>query len=1064
MPGTQVQCPGCASPLAVTYPPGVMDDLRQRGKHFQSGSTPTPTPRATAPRPPPPRPPAPPPPAPPPRAPAASPRPQAAPPVDTPTPATQAATRIDRTTVDRTVAADDHSPLDFERTVRSARTPSGGLPNGTPEADGTPRPVTVRPAPSRAEPTRALGATPEIPRATAATPGVLTRRQRTNQRFKRFMLRTAGGLVGLALLGAAAASGGAWVLSRELPSTETLRAYEPPTVTMVFDRDGEILGELYEERRYVLPLDQIPKYVQNAFIASEDANFWQHDGVDYFGIVRAVVANTLRGRKAQGASTITQQVTRGFLLTNEKTITRKVKEILLSWRIEDTYTKDHILYLYLNQIYLGSSAYGVEAASRVYFGKSVGELTLGEAAMLAGLPQRPSDYSPHRKFESAKARQGYVLEQMVRNGYITPAESAAARAEEIRIVERANEFLERAPHFTEHVRRYLVEKYGNERVVRGGLRVRTTCDLDLQRLAQKVVTERVTAVDQDIGFRREGIVTLPDADAIRAKRAELEQAMKAAWAKEQDPAGRIPEPARSVLDVGRVYEGVLLEVQKNWAKVGIGDHEGVIPLAWSDWVYPPDPNRSTVWRNASDLTASVDSDGDGKKEGGILRRGDVVKVRIEGPTTLASPLSKIFAGTPGASRDLVAARLWQEPELEASLLSADVHTGAVRAMVGGADFTESQFNRVTQATRQVGSTFKPIVYGAAIATRRITAASLVADAPLAFATNNSVWKPGNFSDEFLGNITVRKALALSKNTCTVRIFESIDPGMNQDVIYAFARKLGIGGTPTHLQPAGWVPTPENDHLCPWIREEKDFTVCTDRYPSKDPNLSNTAHREQMGADDIYRCRACDYSMALGSAALTMEELARAYAVFGNGGNFVQPYYIDEVADRHGNVLEAYTPPEPVQVVEPGVASIVNWLMQGVVTEGTAAAANRLGLTIAGKTGTTNDSKDTWFVGLTPNVITGVWVGYDTPRSIGVSATGGRTALPIWIDYMEEAAPKAENSGPFPMLGDIEWAQIDEATGRRVTSGGRSYPFLSGTVPEGEGQAGQATLEDLSTDG
>ncbi len=870
-------------------------------------------------------------------------------------------------------------------------------------------------------------------------------------------------MASLALVGVGTAWGVAWYMSRDLPSTETLRAYEPPTVTIVLDKDGETLGEIYEERRYVKPIEEIPKNVQNAFIASEDANFWNHDGVDYMGIARAVLMNTARGRKAQGASTITQQVTRGFLLSNEKTITRKIKEILLAWRIEDTYTKEHILYLYLNQIYLGSSAYGVEAASRVYFGKSVQELTLGEAAMLAGLPQRPSEYSPHKHFDSAKARQRYVLDQMVRNKYISAAEAETAAAEEIHVVDRENEFLERAPHFTEHVRRYLVDKFGNEAVVRGGLQVKTTCDLDLQRLAQRVVTDRVQTLDQDMGFRRAGLTNLTDDTSIQARRQAYEAQMKANWARQQDPAGRIPEPTRSVLEVGSLYEGILLDVQKNWAKVAIGDHEGIIPLAWSDWVYEPRPGWSSRWRNATDLTAPVDSDGDGKKDGPILRRGDVVTVRIEGPTTLAANLKSVFAGTPGATRDLVAAKLWQDPEIESSLLSMDLKTGAVRAMVGGADFRESQFNRVTQAMRQVGSTFKPIVYAAAIDTKRITAATLIADAPLAFATNDNVWKPGNFSDEFLGNITVRKALALSKNTCTVRIFESIDPGMNNDVIYTFARKLGIGGPPAHLLPKDWVVKPETDHLCPWIREEKDFTACADRFPPKDDKLSNTEHRAQMGPNDVYMCRACDYSMALGSASLTMEELVRAYTAFGTGGKLVTPYYIEEVQGRDGKVLERHEATDTTQVVDAGVATIANWLMQGVVSEGTATAANRLGLTVAGKTGTTNDSKDTWFIGMTPNLITGVWVGYDTPKSLGPSATGGHTALPIWIDYMEEAAPKDENSGPFPVAGDIEWAQIDEATGRRVTSGGRSYPFLTGTAPQGSGEAGQATIEDLSTD-
>jgi penicillin-binding protein 1A len=384
--------------------------------------------------------------------------------------------------------------------------------------------------------------------------------------------------------------------------------------------------------------------------------------------------------------------------------------------------------------------------------------------------------------------------------------------------------------------------------------------------------------------------------------------------------------------------------------------------------------------------------------------------------------------------------------------------------VGGASFEDSEFNRATQARRQVGSTFKPIVYAAAIETEKVTTATLVTDGPLAFATDQDfIWKPSNYGNDFAGNITLRQALAMSKNTCTVRVLDRIDPGMNDDVIYRFARKLGFGGPPTHLLPEGHTATPDNDYLCPWVRETPTSTICMDRLPPKDPNLSNTAHRARIGPDDVYMCRACDLSMGLGSRSFTMEEMLRGYSAFPSGGKLIQPYYIEQVRDRNGNVLEQHQPQEFAQVISPEVASITTWLLENVVQGGTGSAAQRLGVHLGGKTGTTNDEKDAWFIGFSPDVITGVWVGFDQPRPLGVSSTGGRTSLPIWMEYMEAAAPR-DRDRPFRMRGNVEWAQIEESTGRRVESGGRSYPFLPGTAPESTGAvAGQVSIEDIATE-
>lgn len=1037
LPGSLVQCPSCTTGLAVTYPSGFIEKLKARGKRFaEAAPAPAPArPAAAAPK----RPPVAPPPPPPPK-------------VDPPS--SSPATEVEGTPVepeDRTVVA---TPGALERTARTARTPWGNLANDMPEGGSSgatpppPRPARSAaakpPAPTKAAPTKARPAKASKPRSPLRW-------------LVRFAALTALAVVCTGTLGACGAGGGYWYYGQDLPSIEALQGYEPPTVTTVYDRNGALLGEIYEQRRYVVPYEEIPEHVRNAFIAAEDANFYDHGGVDYMGIARAMVRNAQQGRMAQGASTITQQVTRNFLLTKDKKIERKVKEILLSWRIEEAYSKQHILYLYLNEIYLGSGAYGVEAASRVYFGKHVQELTVAEAAMLAGLPQRPSDYSPHRSFEKARERQDYVLHQMVDNGYLTEAQYTAERARTLDVVQRENEFLKVAPHFTEHIRRYLVDTYGHDKVYNEGLRVVSTCDLELQNVAQKAVTDGVADVDQRMGFRREEVETVVGAAAIAARRDAQEKAMREAWAKAEDAAGRVAAPDASVLKEGERYEAVVLEVQPKWARVGVGAHEGMIPIAWADWIYVPNPKVSWRGRAATDLTAKV-ADG-----GTILRAGDILTVEVRGASTQAD-LQKVFANTPGATKAFAAVAPVQVNEVEGALLSMDLKTGAVLAMVGGSSFEKSEFNRATQSRRQVGSTFKPIVYAAAINSKSVTAASIVPDAPLAFAAQNAdfIWKPSNYGNDYLGNITLRRALALSRNTCTVRVLDTIDPGMNDDVIYSFARSLGIGGPPTYRLPEDWVASPDTDLLCPWLKEEPDFTICMDRIPEKDPTLTDSQHRARLRPEDEYFCRACDMSMGLGSASLTMEELVRAYSPFGATGKLIEPYYVQEVRDRSGAVLEDRGVPEHPQVVDPGVATIVNWLLQGVVDEGTGSPARELGLEyLAGKTGTTNDEKDTWFIGFTPEVISAVWVGFDQPKSLGVSSTGGRTALPIWIEYMRAAAPKA-NDRPFKTGGSIEWANIDEATGRRVTSGGRSYPFLEGTVPESSGAgAGQITMQDVT---
>jgi penicillin-binding protein 1A len=809
-----------------------------------------------------------------------------------------------------------------------------------------------------------------------------------------------------AVLGVGGVAGAFWWYSRDLPTLETLATYRPPTVTLVEDKDGKLLGEIYEKRRYVVPLEKIPKHVQNAFIASEDAAFWEHAGIDYMGIARAMFRNVQEMAMAQGASTITQQVARNFLLTSEKKLARKIREAILARRVESAFEKEHILYLYLNEIYLGSGAYGVEAAARVYFDKHVEDLTLAEGALLAGLPQRPSDYSPHRNWEKARARQEYVIGQMIRKEFVTGDEGKTGLAEEIRIVKTRNPMRILAPYFTEHVRRHLVNTYGSERVYNEGLIARTTCDLELQQVAQAAVTTGVEEGDQNLGWRG-AEVHLESAEAIKAHldkaETELREAdrmrdpvMRCDWAsiggeadgKSRDEKGwdctyGAPLRDTSILDEDKRYEAVVLTVDKKHVVVGIGSHKAMIPLSWTPWGFEPNVERSWRYRKLDDFNKA-------------LQVGDVVEVLLVATDSQEVKELKGYAPTESGG-PFAAARLRQAPLLQGALLSVDLSTGATRSMVGGVDIETSEFNRAVQAQRQVGSTFKPIVYATAIASRKLTAGSILLDAPVIYNTlEERLWKPGNYGEEYLGNVSLRKALALSINSCTVRVLDQI----GLDDVYDLALAMGI-----------------------------------------------TSHMEK------------DLSMGLGSSSLTMLELLRAYTVFPTQGQVVEPFFIESVSDRDGNVLEEHEMAPRREVLEPPVAGIMTWLLREVARSGTAARTNRLGIHVAGKTGTTNNFKDAWFMGFTPDVITTTWVGYDKPRSMGVSSTGGRVSLPIWMEYMRAAYPKSLDR-PFPIIPDVRWIPIDESTGR-ITTGGRSMPFLEETVPTGPAmELGQKSTEDL----
>jgi membrane carboxypeptidase/penicillin-binding protein len=906
-----------------------------------------------------------------------------------------------------------------------------------------------------------------------------------------------------------------WILGADLPDHETLGQYEPPTVTVVYDNKGRILGEIYEKRRYVIPLDEMPQHLIDAFVAAEDANFWTHEGVDPVGIFRAVVRNLAKGKKAQGASTITQQVARNFLLTREKTFTRKIKEMILARRVEEVFDKKHILYLYLNQIYLGSGAYGVEAAARTYFDKPAKDLTLPEAAILAGLPQRPSDYSPHRNWDKARARQMYVLDQMKRKDFIDKDTHDAALADPVNVAPRTNDFLKKAPHFTEYVRRYLVDTYGFDKIYNDGLTVDATCDLDLQKAAQDALVWGVNRADNKRGWR--GPLDHVAEARIAARRDKLEQSLREAESKRTlkvgatqkgapNEGGYGPIPAQSVLREGDLVEAIVLQVRKNHAIVGVGAHEAVVPLAWSLWAYELNLKRSHKYRRQDDLRNA-------------LSRGDVVRVRIEATHAKDKPQTRAWhKGTRGPR---AAAVLDQDTELQGALFSYRLDTGAVEAMVGGIDYESSEYNRAIQSRRQVGSTFKPLVYGAAIGTRLFSVASMVQDAPTTIGrAGGRNWKPSNYGGKYLGNITLRRALAMSRNVCTVRVLQTIGP----EVVYQLAgEQLGIGfikpkcsrrhipqeeecvgeRTASPVEGMSWCqhcdptscPVARVEELhdlrpageCmdePWEEEGREWCHSCDvniracdwwEQDRMDEGLPCPGARKHPRTGEIM-CRACDLSMGLGTSSLTMVELARAYSAFATYGSLIEPYWIERVIDRDGTVIEAHEAPEAwPEVMDPATAYVTHYLLRQVATVGTGSHSNDLarwatgdmdysgpGIQVAGKTGTTNDYRDAWFVGYSADVVTAAWTGFDQPAKMGASFTGGDISLPTWMKYMAKRYPDPKKAGTFgkPPSGVVSF-RIDQSNGRVVTAGGLTMPMLAGTEPTNElGSAGQKTVKDI----
>jgi penicillin-binding protein 1A len=721
------------------------------------------------------------------------------------------------------------------------------------------------------------------------------------------------------ILGGAAAAGLYAYFSRDLPQITSLKDYRPPIITTVFSDDNRKIGEFFKERRKVLPLQDMPEMLLHAFVAAEDSRFYKHQGIDLIGILRAFFKNLEAGAIVQGGSTITQQVTKSFFLSPERSYQRKVKEAILAYRIDRSFTKDEILYLYLNQIYLGHGAYGVEAASENYFGKPARELTLAECAILAGLPQAPSRYSPFRNLEKAKERQIYVLNRMVAEGYITHLEASEAINEPLDVKPRRNWYIEKVPVYTEHVRRYVEKKYGEDALYTGGLRIFTAVNIDMQKIAQAEITRGLLELDKRQGYRGPIEHLAP-------------QAMAAF------DAGIRDELAAEPLEAGKILRGLVIDVDDTGKRVTVrmGDEKGVIPLENMAWARKPNPE--VPWY--ADRI---------KRPGQVLAVGDVIWVK---------------PGAPRGRDGLWPLDLEQIPEAQAALLCIEAETGQVKAMIGGRDFFESQFNRAIQSRRQPGSAFKPVIYAAAI-DKGYTPATVLIDSPIVYqdAQRDFTWKPKNYGEKFHGPTLLREALAKSRNVVTVKILQDI----GIDYAIAYARKLGI-----------------------------------------ESPLSR------------------DLSLALGSSGVSLLEIVNAYSVFANLGYRLDPIFITKILDRDGNVLEENRPLK-AKVIDQSTAYIMTSLLESVVKSGTGQRVAGLGRPVAGKTGTTNNLYDAWFVGYTPRYITGTWVGFDQGGSLGQLETGARAASPIWLGFMQKIlADKPVRV--FPVPDGVVFAKIDAKTG------------------------------------
>ena len=719
----------------------------------------------------------------------------------------------------------------------------------------------------------------------------------------------------LLTIGLGAAAGIFAGFLRDLPSLDGVEEYQPSIATTLYTDRDEPFHSFYEQRRTLVPLTKIPIQLKQAVLAVEDSQFYEHHGLSPRAIARALIMNVVARRRAQGGSTITQQLARGLFLTPEKNVSRKIKEALLSVEIEKRYSKDKILELYFNLIYYGHGAYGVEAAAQTYFQKSVGELNLTEAAMLAGLPSAPNRFSPIVDPARARRRRDHVLNRMVEQKYITREQADAASRTPFNetLFTRKGTI---APYFVEHVRQQLEETYGAYALYNTGLKVYTTLNLKMQRAAEDALVGGLRELDKSHGFRP------PQAKAEAAR-------------------GRIgpytPKP-------GEILPGTVLKLKPKSMEVQLGRYRGEISFDSLKWTKLGNP--AEAFKEGGPVLVQVLS---------VDERKKTVEIALE-----------------------------QDPELEGALLALDPRDGAIKSMIGGYDFERSKFNRATQAKRQPGSAFKPFIYATAF-DRGLTPSTVINDSPISFHTRVGgelvEWSPRNFDRKFHGPTTLRRALESSINVVTVKLLQQV----GVDAVIKLAHQVGI----------------ESE-----LRRE--------------------------------------VALALGVSEVTLLELVSSYGVFANMGVRAEPFTIRKITDSQGRILEQHLT-EPQEVMRPETASVLVDVMKGVIERGTGAKAKILGRPLAGKTGTTDDATDLWFVGFSPSLVAGVWLGYDVKRSLGSAETGGRLALPLWIAFMQKALAGTEPED-FPVPEGVVPVPVNHQTGRTAPPGDRDAVQEYSTSP------------------
>ncbi len=731
------------------------------------------------------------------------------------------------------------------------------------------------------------------------------------------------------------AFGGYFAINRGIPSIKEVSEYRPLVGTKVYDDEDSLLGELKIEKGIFVPVQNMPEHMINAVIAIEDARFWRHKGIDYLAILRAVFKDILYGELKEGGSTITQQLAKVMFLTPEKTIKRKLREAALAIKIEKNLDKEEILELYLNKVYFGHGAYGVEMASRIYFGKSVKDLTLSEASIIAGLIRAPSAYSPYNNIRRARGRQLIVLSRMEEEGFIKRSEKEKALAQPIYLSTKRRD-IEVNNYFLEYIRKYLIEEYGEEIVYRKGLNVYTTLNKKSQISAAKALQAGLQELDRRRGWRGP-IDHKDDIDIEREKERS--------------------EPANSVVtEANEVVSGLVLEVKKDEAVIKSRGIIGKLSIKDAQWASTVIDSKTGKRKTLKDFALTQ-----------ILTPGDIIKVRVK-----------------SVHNNNVLFALEQDPEVQGAVVALEPDTGFIRTLIGGYDFIKSEYNRALYAKRQPGSAFKPIIYATAL-DNDFTPASIIVDEPITYYGGpKGKWEPENYDHKFYGPTSLREALTYSRNVVTIKLVEEV--GISK--VIEFARKIGIQGEMPH-----------------------------------------------------------DLTLALGSLSLTPFELALCYSVFANDGMKVKPIAIKYITDSRGRILES-NEPEAVEAISPQTAFLITSLMEEVVKNGTGWRAKALDRPVAGKTGTTNEYRDAWFVGYTPDLVSVVWVGFDDMRPLGSQETGARAASPIWVAFMKDVLKDDSEPEEFIVPEGIVSCTVDPVTGlltQDETTGITVY-FKEGTEP------------------